>query len=179
MVKDDIDSSWTKQKWWQGLVDGLVEHRFKEKAPLRLRAIQILNAAHMAVDISALVTSDEGPVHITSRSWTLLTRLRLGLPLDSLEHRSCPACGIMMDCFGDHVLCCNKLGINARHNEVRNEFASLCLELNLSIAIEDGLLGSSRRPADVLVHGLYGQPLAVDFAVVRQSRPTSGKPKDR
>ena len=71
-----------------------------------------------------------------------------------------------MDCFGDHVLCCHKLGIYARHNEERNEFASLCLELNLPIAIEDGPLGSSLRPADVLVHGLDGQPLAVDFAVV-------------
>ena len=62
--------------------------------------------------------------------------------------------------------CCHKLGIYARHNEVGNEFASLCLDMNLRFETEEGPQGSSFHPADVLVHGLDGQPLAVDFAVV-------------
>ena len=62
---EEIELAWTKQK-----ADGLVEKHFSDRAPLRLRALQKLNSAHFAVDISALVMSDDGPVHITSRSWT-------------------------------------------------------------------------------------------------------------
>ena len=84
-----------------------------------------------ATDISSLVGTEEGPFSISSRSWTLLARLRLGQPLDALDSRFCPGCGAAMDCYGDHVLSCHKLGIYARHNEVRNELASICGDLNL------------------------------------------------
>ena len=71
-----------------------------------------------------------------------------------------------MDGFGDHVLSCHKLGIYARHNEVRNELASLCSDLNLHVEVEKGPEGSLLRPGDVLVHGLVDEPLAVDVGVV-------------
>ena len=74
----------------------------------------------------------------------------------------------VMDACGDHALCCHDLGIYARHNALRNEFATLCSELNLSVKIEEGPSNSSLRPADVLVGGLESQPVAVDFAVVRE-----------
>ena len=46
-----------------------------------------------------------------------------------------------MDGFGDHVLSCHKLGIYARHNEVRNELASLWSDLNLRVEVEKGQMG--------------------------------------
>ena len=39
------------------------------------------------------------------------------------------------------------------------------MDINLHVELERGQDGSSLRPADVLVHGLEGQPVAVDFAV--------------
>ena len=39
------------------------------------------------------------------------------------------------------------------------------MDINLHVELERGPEGSSLRPADVLVHGLEGQPVAVDFAV--------------
>ena len=39
--------------------------------------------------------------------------------------RSCMG-EVMTDHFGDHMLCCHKLGIYARHNEIRNELAAVC-----------------------------------------------------
>ena len=122
---DEIDTAWTKQRWWQGQVDARMEAHFKLNAPERLRALQALNAAHRATDISSLVGAEDGPISLASRPWTLLTHMRVGLPLDALEIRFCPGCGAAMDGFGDHVLSCHKLGIYARHNEVRNELASL------------------------------------------------------
>ena len=139
---------------------------FRINAPERLRALQTLNEAHYAVDLSSLVSSKEGPMEISSRSWTLLTRQRLGLPLDSLTMRPCPGCSEMMDVFGDHILCCPHLGLYARHNEIRNEFGSMCQDMGLQVEIEVSPADTTQRPADVLIHGLEGQPLAVDFAVV-------------
>ena len=165
MDSEGIEPEWRKQKWWQQLLNSLLENHFRVNAPDRLRALQVLNAAHYAVDITSLIAS-EGPINISSRSWTLLARQRLGLPLDSLEMRTCPGCAEVMDAFGDHALCCPNLGTYARHNEIRNEFGGMCLDLSLHVETEEGPTGTGLRPADVLVHGLDGQPLAVDFAVV-------------
>ena len=109
---------------------------------------------------------EEGPLSLASRPWTLLTLMRVGLPLGALDTRFCTGCGAAMDGFGDHVLSCHKLGICARHNEVRNELAGICSELNLRVEVEQDTDGSSFRPGDVLVHGLVDEPLAVDVDVV-------------
>ena len=163
---DDIDPAWTKQKWWQEQAHTQKDAHFKLSAPDRLRALQALNAAHRATDITSLVGAEHGPISLASRPWTLLARHRLGLPLDALESRFCPGCGVAMDAFGDHVFSCHKLGIYARHNEVRNELAGVCADLNLQVELEKGPDGSSLRPGDVLVHGLADVPLAVDVGVV-------------
>ena len=68
------------------------------------------------------------------------------VPLNALETRFWAACGAAMDGFGDHVLSCHKLGIYARHNEVRNELASLCSDLSLHVEVEKGPEGSLLRP---------------------------------
>ena len=163
---EDIDEAWPQQKWWQAQVDTQLEVHFKLNASERLRAFQSLNSAHRATDITSLVSSQEGPMDLSSRSWTLLSRMRVGLALDSLVSRPCPGCGTMMDNTGDHVLCCHKLGIYAWHNEIRNELADLCGDLNLRADIEKGPDGSLLRPDDVVVHGRFDEPLAVDVGVV-------------
>ena len=110
---DDVDPAWTKQKWWQEQVHTQTEVFFRLNAPERLRAVQALNATHRAVDITSLVGAEKGPFSITSRSWTLLARLRLGQPLDALDAHFCPGCGAAMDCFGDHVISCHKASMLA------------------------------------------------------------------
>ena len=158
---DDIDDSWTKQKWWQEQVHTQRDAHFKLNAPDRLRALQALNAAHRATDNTSLVGAENGPISLSSRPWTLLARLRLGLPLNALENRFCPGCGAAMDAYVDNVLSCHKLGIYAHHHEVRNELASLCGDLSLKVEKENSL-----RPGDVLVHALVDVPHAVDVGSV-------------
>ena len=94
---EDIDAAWLKQNWWQAHVNMQLEVHFKLTAPERLRALQTLNAAHRATDITSIVSSEEGPVDLSSRSWTLLARMRTGLALDALDFRPRPGCGVMMD----------------------------------------------------------------------------------
>ena len=123
----------TKQRWWQNIFNNAIEVQFLNMASLRLRALQKLSAAHIAVDVTSLVAGHDDPVSVSSRAWTLLARYRVGLPLDSLEERLCPGCAAPMDALGDHALCCHPLGIYNRHNELRNEFALLCKELGLQV----------------------------------------------
>ena len=59
---DDIATAWKKQRWWQEQVDAQMEAHFKLNAPERLRALQALNAAHRATDISSLVGAEDGPI---------------------------------------------------------------------------------------------------------------------
>ena len=49
------------------------------------------------VDVSSLCLPEDGRYSITSRAFTLLTRFRLGMPLDAVEHRVCPGCSCDMD----------------------------------------------------------------------------------
>ena len=76
-----------------------------------------------------------------------------------------------MDPVGDHALCCTHLGVYARHNDLRDEFAALCIKAGLSVELEKG--PDNLRPADVLVHGIENSPLAVDFSVVHPLQPSA------
>ena len=76
-----------------------------------------------------------------------------------------------MDGLGDHVLCCSRLGIYARHNEVRNEFGSLCMDMGLQVVIEAGPVDTTERPADVIKHyALTQQCSKAEAAVTCRTR---------
>ena len=53
-----------------------------------------------------------------------LLKWRLILPLcsDFLCPPPCPGCNQQLDFFGDHILCCQKMGLYSRHNSVRDVF---------------------------------------------------------
>ena len=58
-----------------------------------------------------------------------------------------------------------------RHNDLRDEFAALCVEVGLAVDLEDS--PDNLRPVDVLVHGIEISPLAVDFSVVHPLQPSA------
>ena len=153
-----------KQKWWQTIFDKAELQKWELTAPLRTRKLRELSAARNSTDITSLVLTEPGQPQMSSRNWSLLLRFRLGMSLADTDFGNCPGCNTSMNSSGDHVLCCSSLGIYSRHNAIRNEFATICTELHLTAQLEQGLADGS-RPADVLVHGLYPEPLAVDFSV--------------
>ena len=65
--------------------------------------------------------------------------------------------------IGSTALCCAQLGVHARHDDSRDEFAALCVGAGLSVEVEQSL--DNLRPADVLVHSVKNSPApsAVDF----------------
>ena len=91
--------------------------------------------------------------------------------LDEADSRSCAGCSLPMDRVGDHALCWAKLGVYARHNDLRDEFATLCIEVGLAVELDK--CADHRGPVDVLVHGIKNSPLAVDFSVVHRLQPSA------
>ena len=168
----EINKEWTQQQWWQGMVDLHAAKSWESRASVRMRALKHLGGARFCSDVTSLLGSTDGESELSSRAWSLCMRYRLGVPLDDLDSRACPGCGSVMDSQGDHALCCARLGSYARHNDLRNKFAALCQESGLRVELERGPVGSTLRPADVLVHGLDSSPVAVDFSVVHALQPS-------
>ena len=77
-----------------------------------------------------------------------------------------------MDPLGDHALSCHSLGTYGRHNDLRNKFAALCQDAGLKVQIEAGPEGSTRRVGDMVDHGLFEVPVAVDFVLPHALHPS-------
>ena len=60
------------------------------------------------------------------------------MALDDAELRLCAGCSSPVDPVWDHALCYAKLGVYARHSDIRDEFAALCVESGLSVELEKG-----------------------------------------
>ena len=167
-----LEEDWSKQRWWQGLVEQRVEQKWLSTATLRQRVLKELGEARFCFDVSGLLGCQVGDSPLSSRAWSLSARYRLGIPLDAATSRACPGCGCDMDPFGDHALSCHSLGTHGRHNDLRNKFAALCQDAGLRVQIEEGPEGSPRRVGDTLVHGLFDVPAAVDFVLPHALHPS-------
>ena len=165
-----LEEDWSRQSWWQGLVEQQVEKSWLSAAPVRHRVLKELGEARFCFDVSGLLGHPEGESGLSSRAWVLGARYRIAVPLDTSATRSCPGCGGSMDPFGDHALSCPSLGTYGRHNDLRNKFSELCQEAGLKVEVEVGPSGSSCRPADSLVHGLFAA--AVDFVIAHPLHPS-------
>ena len=96
----------------------------------------------------------------------------LGLPLFK-EPLPCPLCMQIMDIYGDHCLCCKKIGDTiTRHNKLRNWVYKLAEQGLQNPEMEKlGILGptdhTKRRPGDVSIPlWRYGRGMAIDVAVI-------------
>ena len=167
----DVDKHWKQQRWWQSHIDTAAEKCWSANISLRMRKLKDLKAARFSVDITSLVAPGPEQPPISDRGWLLSARMRMGICLDDADLRLCAGCSMPMDPVGDQALCCSKLGVYARHNSLRDEFAALCVEAGLTVELEKG--PENLRPADVLVHGLDNSPLAVDFSVVHPLQPSA------
>ena len=168
----NAEKHWKQKRWWQPQVDSAGDREeMASHSPVRLRKLKELMAAPFSVDVTSLVAPGPDQPAISGGGWLLSARLRIGLALDEKDSRQCPGCSSPMDPVGDHALYCTQLGIYARHIDLSDEFAALCVEAGMSVQLEKG--PGNLRPADVLAHGIENSPLAVDFLVVNPLQPSA------
>ena len=119
---------------------------------------------------------DEGHTIISPDEYRLGLRWMLGLPILSPdgEEATCPACGVMVDVYGDHLLCCRKNNYYGRHFAVQESFAAMAQAGGQPFVREAPLTkangeaqGAALRPADLLLRSWQGGlDTAVDVTVV-------------
>ena len=150
--------------------DGLLARAPSQRDVQRLRRLDV---DHANVWTSALPSAQDGKDCVMQpRVYLTCVRRLLGLPVLSAPV-PCPLCKQTMDIYGDHALCCKRLGdMITRHNRIRNLVASFGEIALLSPEMEKmGILGptdrSQRRPGDVSFKSWApNRGLAIDVAVI-------------
>ena len=114
--------------------------------------LQCSASRHAGAWLSALPTPSH---HISNRTFPLLLRLRLCMPLFP-PGATCPSCDGPLDPLGDHALKCRSGGcLIQRHNATVLAWARCFRLCGLSIRREVGARpSSSSRPGDLQVSGL-------------------------
>ena len=106
---------------------------------------------------------------MTSKEFTSLIKLRLGIPLyDSVL--ACDQCGAALDNYGIHAITCR----TTRHNIFRDSLLDLCTEAAWApVAEKSGLLpNGSFRPVDVFIPSFQnGKGTAIDVTITHPLQP--------
>ena len=137
------------------------QHCWISNAPLQMHKLKALSAACFSADVTSLVTADLDHPTISDQGWLRLARSRVDMALDDADTRLCLGCFLPIDRVGDHAMCCSKLVLYARDNDLRDEFAALCFGGRAGER-----LGHSVPSGHVYVHGVDNSSLAVDFPAV-------------
>ena len=127
---------------------------------------------HAGAWLSALPSS---PHHISNRTFPLLLRLRLCMPLYP-SGATCQSCDGLLDPLGDHALMCRSGGCRIqRHNATTDAWARCFRLCGLSVRREVGVRpSSSSRPGDLQVSGLgEGLQRLCDVAVTHPGAGTA------
>jgi len=92
-----LDPSWSRQLWWQNIVNAAARRVWGNSRPsLRLQCLQQLNSARYSADLSDLVVIPViGKPPFSSHGWSLMARMRLGIPLSSELGLCCPGIGLL------------------------------------------------------------------------------------
>ena len=89
-------------------------------------------------------------LQLTPTEFVVLLKWWLGLPLAPTETvATCPQCGEVQDCFGDHALCCKRGGMYQRHNAVVDVLCEWAAAAGISF--ERSVAMGGLIPADVLL----------------------------
>ena len=118
-------------------------------------------------------------LEISPPIYRILLRWWLGMPLAFPSECQegpveCPFCGEASDCFGDHVLCCNKAEFYTRHQVLVKCLTAFLAAAGLRVANEVQIDGR-QRPADIFVdRWTTADPAAIDVTVSHPLAPSLG-----
>lgn len=160
------------QKWWSENIGKAKLTRLLDSVSPRDQARLLeqgnsVTGSFMSVAPNAAIRS-----LIPSSLYRLGLRWWLGCPLlEAVDgDLKCPGCGMTVDVFGDHLLCCKRNNFLHRHTALQEGLAVLLTESGQSFTKEvaiphcpDGQL----RPADILLPGWdNGTDTALDVTLV-------------
>jgi hypothetical protein len=174
-----LGSNAKPQQWLSAMVDVAKCKALMDKGDPRTQArLRSLSLPHAGGWVISPPIPSLG-FRFPSRTFRLLLRYRLGLPLARTAER-CPLCtdGAMLDVYGDHAASCNrKLGLKYRHNRIRDTFNALASAAGFTTVLEARHLLAGRPdlfPADILLQDWTGETsVCIDISVVNPLAVTS------
>ena len=175
------NSNWDDQHYLYNLVMASVTATYDQSVDLRARIWRTLfcgpcsNAWLKSPNDSHMEQPTNGNEDNVDDIYGLLLKWRLNIPLcsDVSAPPPCPGCGQPQDFYGDHALCCAKMGRYKRHNRVRDFFLSCFEDAGYSAIPEASIPNSQLRPADVLVDNYSrGFPTAFDVTISHALQPS-------
>lgn len=169
------DKNSQRQKWWAEKVAAHNLHVLKTKGTIRDQLkLQLQTAPHaakwMSVTPSPNMGTAMGPIE-----YRLMLRWWLGAPILSARQAAaaCPMCSQPLDCFGDHLVACNRNGIHARHTALQMGLSQVLRTAGIPHKLEVMGLGMD-RPADLLLDNwATGQAAAVDLTISHPLAPSA------
>ena len=174
-----VDPQWLKLDFW---CEKMQQFRFEKllshcsgRDLVRLLCQQ---SPSIGAWLSAIPSRALG-LEISPAVYRILLRWWLGIPLSiPSEGRDtspvCPFCSDAMDCFGDHLLCCNKAEFYTRHQVIVRCLTAFVAAAGIPVANEVQIAGRE-RPADLFVdRWTTPDPAAVDVTVTHPLAPSLG-----
>jgi hypothetical protein len=161
------DEQYARQLWWAGQVAVARRDELPWKGTARDHVRLASSVGPLAGEWLGVCPSANLGTTIPDGDFRSLCRWWLGLALlpESPATLKCPLCGAASDIYGDHFVSCQKNGLSARHNTLRDAWSSVLTQAGVSHVKEVATLRRD-RPADILLrHWDKGRHVAVDFVV--------------
>lgn len=135
--------------------------KLKERSSTRTQNLMLAGTMAHASDWLLAPPIPGLGLHMKSDSFRMALKFRLGLPIFDRPF-SCPAqgreggsCGVEMDVYGDHAICCNHGTSRVfRHNNLRDILSHAAKAAGLSAVVvekKNQIAGSKRKPGDITV----------------------------
>ena len=174
-----VEPQWLKLDFWCEKMQQFRLERFLSRCSGRdLVRLQCQQSPSIGAWLSAIPSRALG-LEISPAIYRILLRWWLGLPLSiPSECRdlspACPFCGVATDCFGDHLLCCNKSEFHTRHQVIVKCLTAFVAAAGIPVANEVQIAGRE-RPADLfVVRWTTPDPATVDVTVTHPLAPSLG-----
>ena len=172
------EPDWLKLEYWCDKMQQFRLEKLLSRCSGRdLVRLQCQRSPSIGAWLSAIPSRALG-MEISPPIYRILLCWWLGLPLvastDNDDTLDCPFCGDAMDCYGDHILCCNKAEFYSRHQAVVKCATAFLAAAGLRVANEVQIEGRE-RPADIFVDWwTTADPVAIDVTVTHPLAPSLG-----
>ena len=161
------DETYARQDWWAAQVATIRRDRLPWLGSARDHIRLASSQGPVAGEWLGVHPSASLGTALADGEFRLLCRWWLGLPLlpEGGTPTACPLCHNAVDVFGDHFVTCQRNGLTARHNAVRDTWSVILTQAGISHSKEVSTLRRD-RPADILLRAWdKGRHVAVDFVI--------------
>ena len=175
-LPNPVEGKWLQMKFWSSHVHNKdFDDLLAQSVGRNIVRLQCQKNSNSGAWLNAVPSKALG-LELSPATCRVVWRWWLGELLYGACNESvvCPFCRGCADCYGDHILCCDKAEFTTRHEAVVSQLTHFLQAAGLSIQNNVGV-GGRERPADILVtRWTDNEPVAVDVTITHPLAPHLG-----